>query len=77
MPLPRARFVKKGRKRSKRIQRRSLTQLLPRAGCEKDKSKTDKRLRWDAAAERFTNSDEANRFLSRPYRAGYTLPADV
>ena len=40
-------------------------------------SETDKRLRWDAAAERFTNSDEANRFLSRPYRAGYTLPADV
>ena len=38
---------------------------------------TDKRLRWDAAAERFTNSDEANRFLSRPYRAGYTLPDQV
>ena len=38
---------------------------------------TDKRLRWDAAAERFTNSDEANRFLSRPYREGYTLPDEV
>jgi hypothetical protein len=38
---------------------------------------TDKRLRWDAAAERFTNSDEANRFLSRPYRTGYTLPDEV
>ena len=31
----------------------------------------------DAAAERFTNSDEANRFLSRPYRTGYTLPDEV
>jgi predicted dehydrogenase len=38
---------------------------------------TSKRLRWDAAAERFTNSDEANRFLSRPSRAGYTLPDNV
>jgi hypothetical protein len=38
---------------------------------------TGKRLRWDAAAERFTNSDEANRFLSRPSRAGYTLPDHV
>ena len=38
---------------------------------------TEKRLRWDAAAERFTNSDEANRFLSRPYRAGYVLPEVV
>jgi predicted dehydrogenase len=38
---------------------------------------TDKRLRWDAAAERFTNSDEANGFLSRAYRAGYTLPDEV
>ncbi|NCX98364.1 MAG: gfo/Idh/MocA family oxidoreductase [Planctomycetia bacterium] len=38
---------------------------------------TGKRLRWDAAAERFTNSDEANRFLARPARAGYTLPDHV
>lgn len=38
---------------------------------------TDRRLRWDSAAERFTNSDEANRFLSRPYRKGYTLPDHV
>jgi predicted dehydrogenase len=38
---------------------------------------TDKRLRWDAATERFTNSDEANRFLSRPYREGYVLPDEV
>jgi hypothetical protein len=30
-----------------------------------------------AAAERFTNSAEANRFLARPYRAGYTLPDQV
>jgi len=38
---------------------------------------TGRPLRWDAAAERFTNSDDANRFLSRPYREGYTLPAEA
>jgi len=32
------------------------------------------RLRWDAKAERFTNSPEANGFLSRAYRRGYELP---
>jgi predicted dehydrogenase len=31
-------------------------------------------LRWDPAAERFTNSDEANRLLDRPRRKGYELP---
>jgi len=31
-------------------------------------------LRWDPAEERFTNSDEANRLLSRPRRKGYELP---
>jgi predicted dehydrogenase len=35
---------------------------------------TGRRLAWDAAAERFTNSDEANRFLARPARKGYELP---
>jgi predicted dehydrogenase len=33
-----------------------------------------KPLRWDPAAERFTNSDEANRLLSRERRKGYELP---
>jgi predicted dehydrogenase len=31
-------------------------------------------LRWDPAAERFTNCDEANELLSRPRRKGYELP---
>jgi hypothetical protein len=35
---------------------------------------TGQRLAWDAATERFTNSDEANRFLARPARKGYELP---
>jgi predicted dehydrogenase len=34
---------------------------------------TTRKLRWDAAALRFTNSDEANRFLRREYRAGWVL----
>ena len=35
------------------------------------------KLRWDATAERFTNSGEANAFLDREYRRGYELPATV
>jgi predicted dehydrogenase len=31
-------------------------------------------LKWDPAAERFTNCDEANKLLSRPRRKGYELP---
>ena len=34
---------------------------------------TSKKLRWDAAALRVTNSDEANKFLRRDYRAGWTI----
>jgi len=32
-------------------------------------------LKWDPAAERFTNCDEANRLLTRERRKGYELPA--
>jgi predicted dehydrogenase len=32
------------------------------------------KLRWDPAAERFTNCDEANKLLSRERRKGYELP---
>jgi predicted dehydrogenase len=35
------------------------------------------RLRWDPAAERFTNCDEANKLLDRERRKGYELPALV
>jgi len=31
-------------------------------------------LQWDPAAERFTNDDEANRFLSRPMRGPWQIP---
>ncbi len=31
------------------------------------------KLEWDASATRFTNCDEANRYLDPPYRAGWTL----
>jgi predicted dehydrogenase len=34
---------------------------------------TAKKLLWDSAALRFTNFDEANEFLRREYRAGWTL----
>jgi len=32
------------------------------------------KLKWDAKAERFTNSDVANKFLERTWRKGYELP---
>jgi predicted dehydrogenase len=34
---------------------------------------TTKRLLWDAANLRFTNSEAANKFLRREYRAGWTM----
>jgi len=35
--------------------------------------KTQTHLQWDAAAERFTNSDAANALLSYEYRAPWKL----
>jgi predicted dehydrogenase len=41
----------------------------------RDVGQVGKVLNWDPVAERFTNSDEANKMLSRPRRKGYELPA--
>jgi len=30
-------------------------------------------LRWDATEFKFTNNDEANKYLRREYREGWTL----
>jgi predicted dehydrogenase len=38
---------------------------------------TGQKLAWDAVAERFTNSDEANRFLDPPCRPPYRFPEMV
>ena len=35
---------------------------------------TGEDLKWDAKNERFSNSENANRLLSRPYRAPWTMP---
>jgi predicted dehydrogenase len=35
---------------------------------------TGETLKWDAASERVTNHDEANRFLTKEYRAPWSLP---
>ncbi|HNR98344.1 MAG TPA: Gfo/Idh/MocA family oxidoreductase [Planctomycetota bacterium] len=35
--------------------------------------RVDKKLAWDAAARRFTNSEAANRLLARSYRPGWEL----
>jgi predicted dehydrogenase len=40
----------------------------------RDIGKVGEPLRWDPAAERFTNCDEANKLLDRPRRKGYELP---
>jgi hypothetical protein len=41
----------------------------------RDVGRVGETLRWDPAAERFTNCDEANELLDRPRREGYELPA--
>jgi hypothetical protein len=38
---------------------------------------TGQKLKWDSQAERFTNSEEANKFLNRPFRKGFELPEVV
>lgn len=38
---------------------------------------TGQKLKWDSVAERFTNSEEANKFLERTWRKGYELPETV
>ena len=40
----------------------------------RDVGKVGETLKWDPAAERFTNCDEGNKFLTRPRRKGYELP---
>ena len=35
--------------------------------------KTKRKLRWDPAAERFLNDDQANAMLSRPQRGPYIM----
>ncbi len=40
----------------------------------RDIGKVGEKLKWDPAAERFTNSDEGNKLLDRPRRKGYELP---
>jgi hypothetical protein len=40
----------------------------------RDIGRVGEALKWDSAAERFTNCEEANKLLSRPRRKGYELP---
>jgi len=35
--------------------------------------RTGKRLEWDTKAMRFTNDDEANKYIQEPYRSGWSL----
>jgi len=41
----------------------------------RDVGKVGEALKWDPAAERFTNCDEANKLLDRERRKGYELPS--
>jgi predicted dehydrogenase len=41
----------------------------------RDVGRVGEALRWDPAAERFTNCDEGNKMLDRPRRKGYELPS--
>ena len=40
----------------------------------RDVGRVGQPLKWDPVAERFTNSDEANKLLERPRRKPYELP---
>lgn len=40
----------------------------------RDVGRVGESLKWDPAAERFTNCEEANKLLTRPRRKGYELP---
>jgi predicted dehydrogenase len=40
----------------------------------RDVGRVGEKLKWDPAAERFTNCDEANKLLDRARRKGYELP---
>jgi predicted dehydrogenase len=50
------------------------TSLCYLVNIVRDIGKVGETLRWDPAAERFTNCDDANAYLSRPRRKGYELP---
>lgn len=50
------------------------TTLCHLVNIVRDVGRVGEALKWDSAAERFTNCDEANQLLSRPRRAGYELP---
>ncbi len=50
------------------------TTLCYLVNIARDVGQVGKRLKWDPAAERFTNCDEGNRLLDRPRRKGYELP---
>jgi hypothetical protein len=41
----------------------------------RDLGRVGETLKWDPAAEKFTNCDDGNKMLVRPRRAGYELPA--
>ena len=51
--------------------RRTLCYLV---NIVRDVGRVGEPLKWDPAAERFTNCDEANKLLDRPRRKGYELP---
>ncbi len=53
------------------------TSLCYLVNLAREVGQVGKRLKWDPAAERFTNCDEANAssYISRPRRKGWELPA--
>lgn len=50
------------------------TTLCYLVNIARDVGQVGKKLRWDPAAERFTNCDEGNKLLSRARRKGWELP---
>jgi hypothetical protein len=51
------------------------TTLCYLVNIARDVGRVGEALKWDPAAERFTNCDQANVLLDRPRRKGYELPS--
>jgi hypothetical protein len=48
--------------------------VVPPTVLARDVGRVGEPLKWDPAAERFTNCDEGNQLLDRPRRKGFELP---
>jgi hypothetical protein len=51
----------------------SMTDVRTNSPSSATVSRRSKKLSWDAPNMKFTNDDEANRYVKEPYRNGWRL----